>query len=72
MFKSASPRETYNIGGWNERTNIEIVETVCDLVDEMAPSIGRSRRDLITYFKVRPGYDRRYAIDVRKIEHELG
>ncbi len=64
--------ETYNIGGWNEKPNIEIVETICQLVDEMAPAAGTSRKDLITYVKDRPGHDRRYAIDARKIERELG
>jgi len=64
--------ETYNIGGWNEKPNIEIVETICQLVDEMAPAAGKSRKDLITYVKDRPGHDRRYAIDARKIERELG
>jgi len=63
--------ETYNIGGWNEKPNIEIVETICQLVDEMAPVAGKSRKDLITYVKDRPGHDRRYAIDARKIEREL-
>ena len=64
--------ETYNIGGWNEKPNIEIVETICQLVDEMAPAAGKSRKDLITYVKDRPGHDRRYAIDAGKIERELG
>ncbi len=64
--------ETYNIGGWNEKPNIEIVETICQLVDEMAPAAGKQRKDLITYVKDRPGHDRRYAIDARKIERELG
>lgn len=64
--------ETYNIGGWNEKPNIEIVQTICDLVDEMVPRRGYSRRDLITYVKDRPGHDRRYAMDARKIERELG
>jgi dTDP-glucose 4,6-dehydratase len=66
------PGETYNIGGWNEKPNIEIVHTVCDLVDEMSPRSNGSRRELITYVKDRPGHDRRYAIDARKIERELG
>jgi dTDP-glucose 4,6-dehydratase len=66
------PGETYNIGGWNEKANIEIVETICDLVDEMAPRSTGSRRDLITFVKDRPGHDRRYAMDARKIERELG
>jgi dTDP-glucose 4,6-dehydratase len=64
--------ETYNIGGWNEKPNIEIVETICDLVDEMAPRLERSRRELITFVKDRPGHDRRYAMDARKIERALG
>ena len=64
--------ETYNIGGWNEKPNIEIVQMICDLVDEVAPRSAGSRRDLITYVKDRPGHDRRYAIDARKIERELG
>jgi dTDP-glucose 4,6-dehydratase len=64
--------ETYNIGGWNEKPNIEIVQMICDLVDEMAPGGARSRRELITFVKDRPGHDRRYAMDARKIERELG
>jgi dTDP-glucose 4,6-dehydratase len=66
------PGETYNIGGWNEKPNIEIVETICDLVDEMTPKRQSSRRELITFVKDRPGHDRRYAMDARKIERELG
>lgn len=64
--------ETYNIGGWNEKANIEIVQTVCDLIDEISPRAGLARRELITFVKDRPGHDRRYAIDARKIERELG
>jgi dTDP-glucose 4,6-dehydratase len=65
--------ETYNIGGNSERRNIDVVNTICDLMDEMNPSaeIG-SRRTLVTYVKDRPGHDRRYAIDASKIERELG
>jgi dTDP-glucose 4,6-dehydratase len=63
--------ETYCIGGWNEKRNMEIVEAICDLVDEMSPST-QSRRSLITFVKDRPGHDRRYAMDARKIERELG
>lgn len=66
------PGETYNIGGWNERANIEIVETICDLVDELAPRGKGSRRELITFVKDRPGHDRRYAMDASKIERQLG
>lgn len=64
--------ETYNIGGWNEKPNIEIVEKVCDLVDELAPALAVPRRELITFVKDRPGHDRRYAIAARKVERELG
>ena len=65
--------ETYNIGGNSERANIDVVTTICDLVDEMRPRAGGgSRRDLITYVKDRPGHDRRYAIDAGKISRELG
>lgn len=64
--------ETYNIGGWNEKPNIEIVQTVCALLDELRPDSGGSYSRLITYVKDRPGHDRRYAIDARKIEQELG
>jgi dTDP-glucose 4,6-dehydratase len=64
--------ETYNIGGWNEKTNLEIVHTVCALLDELQPDPAGSYRRLITHVKDRPGHDRRYAIDARKIERELG
>jgi len=64
--------QTYNIGGWNEKRNLEIVETICDIVDEMAGSRGEPRRGLITFVKDRPGHDRRYAMDATKIERELG
>lgn len=64
--------ETYNIGGWNEKTNKEIVHTVCDLLDELKPSREGSYRRLITFVTDRPGHDRRYAIDARKVERELG
>jgi len=72
VLRGGKPGETYNIGGWNEKPNIEIVKTICDLVDEMAPPAGVSRRELITFVKDRPGHDRRYAMDARKIERELG
>jgi len=63
--------QTYNIGGWNEQPNIEIVRMICDLIDEIRPGSG-SRRKLITFVKDRPGHDRRYAMDASKIERELG
>ena len=76
--------EVYNIGGWNEKPNLEIVHTVCALLDELAPAAERGvvsstsgqavqrYAELITHVKDRPGHDRRYAIDARKIERELG
>jgi dTDP-glucose 4,6-dehydratase len=72
VLRGGKPGETYNIGGWNEKPNLEIVKTICDLVDEISPRAARSRRDLITFVKDRPGHDRRYAMDARKIERELG
>ncbi|MDM0038532.1 dTDP-glucose 4,6-dehydratase [Variovorax sp. J22G21] len=65
--------ETYNVGGWNEKPNIEIVNTVCALLDELRPKAdGKSYREQISYVTDRPGHDRRYAIDARKLEKELG
>jgi len=64
--------ETYNVGGWNEKANIEIVRTICALLDEMRPDTSGPRERLITFVKDRPGHDRRYAIDARKIADELG
>ncbi|RYZ13310.1 MAG: dTDP-glucose 4,6-dehydratase [Comamonadaceae bacterium] len=65
--------ETYNVGGWNEKPNIEIVRTVCALLDELRPRAdGSSYAGQISYVTDRPGHDRRYAIDARKIERELG
>ncbi|MDT8991122.1 dTDP-glucose 4,6-dehydratase [Curvibacter sp. APW13] len=65
--------ETYNVGGWNEKANIDIVQTVCTLLDELQPRAdGKRYAEQITYVADRPGHDRRYAIDARKIERELG
>ena len=65
--------ETYNVGGWNEKPNIEIVHTVCELLDGLRPKAdGSSYKTQITTVKDRPGHDRRYAIDARKLESELG
>ena len=64
--------ETYNVGGRNERTNLYVVETICDLLDEFAPRTDGSHRRLITFVTDRPGHDRRYAIDASKLERELG
>ncbi len=65
--------ETYNVGGWNEKTNLEVVHTICDLLDELVPgSAHRPHRSLITFVQDRPGHDQRYAIDAHKIQRELG
>ncbi|RKP59063.1 dTDP-glucose 4,6-dehydratase [Pararobbsia silviterrae] len=64
--------ETYNVGGWNEMANLDVVHLLCDLLDEMKPKASGSYRDQITFVTDRPGHDRRYAIDARKIERELG
>jgi dTDP-glucose 4,6-dehydratase len=65
--------ETYNVGGWNEKTNVEVVHKICDLLDEFSPrQDSKSYKDQITFVKDRPGHDRRYAIDASKIERELG
>jgi dTDP-glucose 4,6-dehydratase len=64
--------EVYNVGGWNEKPNLEIVHTICRLLDEMQPDPAGPYARLVTHVKDRPGHDRRYAIDARKIERELG
>lgn len=64
--------ETYNVGGRNERTNLQVVESICDLLDQISPGVVGSRRSLISFVKDRPGHDRRYAIDASKLERELG
>ncbi|PIQ14131.1 MAG: dTDP-glucose 4,6-dehydratase [Hydrogenophilales bacterium CG_4_10_14_3_um_filter_58_23] len=65
--------ETYNIGGWNEKTNLDVVHTVCAILDELKPAADhKPYAALITYVKDRPGHDRRYAIDAHKVERELG
>jgi dTDP-glucose 4,6-dehydratase len=73
VLEAGRPGETYNIGGWNEQPNLEIVHTVCALLDELRPRAGGgSYREQVTFVQDRPGHDRRYAIDARKIERELG
>jgi dTDP-glucose 4,6-dehydratase len=73
VLEAGRPGETYNIGGWNEKPNIEIVKTICTLLDELRPRAdGQSYAEQITYVKDRPGHDRRYAIDATKIHAELG
>jgi dTDP-glucose 4,6-dehydratase len=72
VLQAGVPGQTYNIGGWNEKPNLEVVNTICQLLDQMRPrSDGRSYAEQITYVADRPGHDRRYAIDARKIEREL-
>ncbi len=72
VLAEGRPGEVYNVGGWNEKPNREIVHTVCALLDEMRPSAAGPYTRLITHVTDRPGHDRRYAIDARKIERELG
>lgn len=69
VLEAGIPGETYNIGGWNEKPNIEIVHTICNLLNEFRPA---DYHKLIKYVADRPGHDRRYAIDARKIERDLG
>lgn len=64
--------ETFNVGGWNEMANIDVVHTLCDILDKLDPKSEGSYREQITYVTDRPGHDRRYAIDASKIERELG
>jgi dTDP-glucose 4,6-dehydratase len=76
VLAGGRPGETYNVGGLNEMSNITVVQTICDILDELLPDElhpgTRARRELITYVKDRPGHDRRYAIDCRKVISELG
>ena len=73
VLERGKPGETYNVGGNSERNNLHVVETICDLVDELSPHGAISpRRKLIKFVTDRPGHDRRYAIDARKIASELG
>ncbi len=73
VLEAGTPGETYNVGGWNEKPNIEIVKTICALLDELRPKADGSRyTSQISYVTDRPGHDRRYAIDATKIHKELG
>ena len=73
IVERGRPGQTYNVGGRNERTNLQVVRMICDLLDEMAPPLpAGSRRELITFVPDRPGHDQRYAIDAAKLETELG
>ncbi|CAM8357091.1 dTDP-glucose 4,6-dehydratase [Candidatus Methylopumilus planktonicus] len=72
ILKQGQIGETYNVGGRNEKTNLAVAETLCNILDELKPkSNGKSYREQITFVKDRPGHDRRYAIDASKLEHEL-
>jgi dTDP-glucose 4,6-dehydratase len=73
VLEDGCPGETYNIGGWNEKTNLEVVHTLCTLLDELSPRRdGQSYSQQITFVKDRPGHDQRYAIDASRLERELG
>ena len=72
VLKKGKIGEVYNVGGNEEKQNIQVVHTLCDILDEVAPNSGKSRRDLITFVKDRPGHDQRYAIDSSKLQNELG
>lgn len=73
VLEAGTPGEVYNVGGWNEKPNIEIVHTICNLLDELRPrTAAGSYSDQISFVKDRPGHDRRYAIDASKIEKTLG
>jgi dTDP-glucose 4,6-dehydratase len=70
--EKGSPGETYNVGGHNERTNLEVVRAICRTLDELRPRAERSYEDLIVFVSDRPGHDLRYAIDPSKLMGELG
>ena len=73
VLEAGQTGEVYNVGGWNEKPNLEIVNRVCALLDELRPRAdGKAYAEQITYVTDRPGHDRRYAIDARKLERELG
>ncbi len=73
VLAGGRPGETYNVGGWNEKPNLDVVHTLCAILDELSPRTdGQPYRAQITYVTDRPGHDRRYAIDAGKIERELG
>ncbi len=71
VLASGRPGQTYNVGGHNEKTNLQVVHHICELLDEFVPR-ERPHKDLITFVKDRPGHDQRYAIDAGKIQRELG
>lgn len=71
VLERGKPGETYNIGGWNEKTNLEVVQSICTILDELHPQ-GSLHSKLITYVADRPGHDKRYAINATKIANDLG
>ncbi|MGZ9710600.1 dTDP-glucose 4,6-dehydratase [Glaciimonas sp. GNP009] len=71
VLEAGRPGEVYNIGGWNEKANLDVVHVLCDILDALDPKTNGSYRDQITYVTDRPGHDRRYAIDAGKIAREL-
>jgi dTDP-glucose 4,6-dehydratase len=73
VLQAGGVGETYNVGGWNEKPNLDVVHTLCAILDELSPRAdGKSYKEQITYVTDRPGHDRRYAIDATKINRELG
>ena len=73
VLEAGKPGETYNVGGWNEKTNLEVVSAICGILDQLKPRAdGQAYREQIQFVADRPGHDRRYAIDARKLERELG
>lgn len=72
VLARGTPGETYNVGGWNEKKNLDVVHVLCDLLDKLAPKATGSYREQVSFVTDRPGHDRRYAIDARKLERELG
>jgi len=73
VLEAGRPGEVYNVGGWNEKANLEVVGTLCDILDELSPRAdNQSYKTQITFVTDRPGHDRRYAIDATKLERELG
>ena len=73
VLEAGKVGEVYNVGGWNEKANLDVVHTLCTILDELSPRAdGKAYKEQITYVKDRPGHDRRYAIDASKIERELG
>ncbi|WP_132958775.1 dTDP-glucose 4,6-dehydratase [Rhizobium sp. BK251] len=73
ILEAGRPGETYNVGGWNEKANLDVVKALCSILDELSPRVdGQSYRSQIAFVSDRPGHDRRYAIDATKLKNELG